>query len=110
MPSDKGHVQVIPWECQASSKAPGGSRCWGAEEDLGVQTIPAFSSWTSSFPLAGAAGKYVWACLAGGCHMLQEDFAITCLHSVELGCARVLGFISVVAAQPRGCLGDGQER
>lgn len=39
--------------------------------------------------------------------MLQEDFAITCLHSVELGCAKVLGFVSVGAAQPRGCLQTG---
>lgn len=33
IPSDKGHVKVIPWECQVSSKYPGGSRYQGAEED-----------------------------------------------------------------------------
>lgn len=74
---------------------------------LGVQITPAFSSWTSSFPLARAAGKYVWACLAECCHMLQKDFAITPPHSVEPGCAKVLGFGSVVAAQPLGCLQTG---
>lgn len=33
IPSDKSRVKVIPWDCQVPSKALGGSRCQGAEED-----------------------------------------------------------------------------
>lgn len=81
IPSDKSRVKAIPWDCQVPSKAPGAAGARVLRRILGVQITPAFSSWTSSFPLAGAAGKYVWACLAECCHMLQEGF---CNHSSPL--------------------------
>lgn len=47
---------------------------------------------------------HVWLNAATCC---RKDFAITPPHSVEPGCAKVLGFGSVVAAQPLGCLQTG---
>lgn len=70
--SDKDQVKAVPWECQAPSKAPGASRCWGAEQDPWRAKHPCISRRDQSFPPAQAAGEYVWACLAGGCHMPQQ--------------------------------------
>lgn len=73
-----------------------------------MQTIPAFSSWSSSFPLARAAKKYVGACLAPA----QAAGAFSQSQFPTLwSCAKVLEFGSVVAVQsPREAQLDGQER
>lgn len=73
-----------------------------------MQTIPAFSSWSSSFPLARAAKKCVGACLAPAtsCRSISQSLVPT-LQS----CAKVLEFGSAMAVQsPREAQLDGQER
>lgn len=70
---------------------------------FGVQNTRAFPGWTSSFPPARAAGEYVWACLAEGCHALQQHLPLL----VPPPWRWAMTFGSSAAARPLGCLQAG---
>lgn len=71
-----------------------------------MQKPHAFPVWTSSFHLAQAARDYVWACLAGGSHTLQQYFPV-----LVPAAAQDLAKTFIFRLAPSGQAGwDGEER
>lgn len=103
IPSDNGRVKMIPWEFQVYWKAPGGSRCQGAEEDPWCADHSCFFQLDQQLP----TGQSSWEICLGMfdcCRRILQSLVPTVWSWA------VLGFASIVAAQHRECLQTGTVR